>query len=75
MATQNPPLLSSHPHHAPHGHRSARPTALALRLLGLPVIAVAAVLIFNGLRERFALPECDSDRAKQTLSEVLKQLK
>ncbi len=48
---------------------------LALRLLALPAIGVAAVLIFNGLRDRFALSECDSETAKHTLSDVLKQLK
>jgi hypothetical protein len=47
---------------------------LAIRLFALPVLAVAAVLIFNGLRDRFVLPECDSDAAKQTLAEVLRQL-
>jgi hypothetical protein len=47
---------------------------LAIRLFALPVLAVAAVLIFNGLRDRFALPECDSETAKQTLADVLRQL-
>jgi hypothetical protein len=47
---------------------------LAIRLLALPVLAVAAVLIFNGMRDRFALPECDSESAKRSLSDILKQL-
>ena len=38
-------------------------------------MAVAGVLIYRGLRDHFVLPECDSGRAKQTLAEVLKELK
>ena len=45
------------------------------RLIGLPAVAVAGVFIYSGLRDRLVLPECDSDRAKKTLGEVLKQLK
>jgi hypothetical protein len=48
---------------------------LALRLIGIPAAAVAGVFIYSGLRDRFVLPECDSDRAKHTLTDVLKQLK
>jgi hypothetical protein len=48
---------------------------LAVRLLGIPVVAVAGVFIYSGLRDHFVLPECDSDRAKHTLGDVLKQLK
>jgi hypothetical protein len=44
------------------------------RLIGLPALAVAGLFIYNGLRDRLVLPECDSDRAKKTLGEVLKQL-
>jgi hypothetical protein len=33
------------------------------------------VLIYRGLRDHFVLPECDSDRAKQTLSDTLKELR
>ncbi len=51
------------------------PYRLTFRLIGIPVLAVAAVLIYRGVRDRFVLPECDSERAKQTLAEVLKQLK
>ncbi len=51
------------------------PYRLTFRLIGIPVLAVAAVLIYRGVRDRFVLPECDSERAKQTLSDVLKQLK
>jgi hypothetical protein len=48
---------------------------LAVRLIGIPVVAVAGVFIYSGLRDHFVLPECDSDRAKHTLADVLKQLK
>ena len=51
-----------------------RPYRLALRLVGIPAAAVAGVLIYRGVHDRFVLPECDSSRAKQTLSGVLKQL-
>jgi len=46
-----------------------------VRLIGIPAVAVAGVLIYSGLRDRFVLPECDSDRAKHTLADVLGQLK
>ena len=51
-----------------------RPYRLAFRLIGIPIIAVAGVFIYSGLRDYFILPTCDSDRAKQTLGEVLRQL-
>ena len=51
------------------------PYRLVFRLVGIPLIAVAAVLLYRGLQARFVLPQCDSDTAKQTLSEVLKELK
>jgi hypothetical protein len=53
----------------------ARRHRLAVRLIGIPVVAVAGVLIYSGLRDHFVLPECDSDRAKRTVGDVLKQLK
>jgi hypothetical protein len=46
-----------------------------IRLIGIPAAAVAGVLIYSGMRDHFVLPECDSDRAKHTLADVLKQLK
>lgn len=46
-----------------------------MRLIGIPAAAVAGVLIYRGLRDHFVLPQCDSDRAKRTLSDVLKELK
>jgi hypothetical protein len=51
-----------------------RPYRLALRLIGIPAVAVAGVLIYGGLRDHFVLPECDSGRAKTTLSGVLDEL-
>jgi hypothetical protein len=48
---------------------------LALRLIAVPLIVVIAALLYYGLRDRFFLPECDSERAKLTLADVLKQLK
>ncbi len=51
-----------------------RPYRFALRLIGIPALAVGGVLIYNGLRDRFTLPECDSERAQRSLAEILKQL-
>jgi len=57
--------------------RSAPATSnrLLFRLIGIPAVAFAGVLIWRGLQERLTLPECDSSRAKSTLSDVLNQLK
>ncbi len=52
-----------------------RPYRLALRLIGIPAVAVAGVLIYRGLRDHFVLPECDSERAKHTLADVLTEMK
>jgi hypothetical protein len=46
-----------------------------LRLLAIPLIGIVAALLYYGLYDRFFLPECDSDRAKRTLADILKQLK
>src|SRR5437773_9434321 len=53
----------------------AKSRRLALRLVAVPLIVIIAALLYHGLRDRFFLPECDSERAKQTLADVLKQLK
>ena len=45
-----------------------------IRLIGIPVLAVAGVLLYRGIHDRFVLPDCDSDRAKSTLANVLKEL-
>jgi hypothetical protein len=54
---------------------TVRPYRLTFRLLGIPALAVAGVLLYSGLRDYFVLPACDSGRAKSTLTDVLKQLK
>jgi hypothetical protein len=48
---------------------------LPLRLAAVAAIVIVAALAYRGLHDRFFLPQCDSERAKQTLAEVLKQLK
>jgi hypothetical protein len=55
--------------------RPPRPYRFAIRLIGIPAAAVAGVLIYQGLRAHFFLPECDSETAKHTLADVLKQYK
>ncbi len=57
---------------SPSGSRSYRS---AFRFIGIPIIAVSAVFLYRGLTPHLFLPDCDSDTAKKTLSEVLKQLK
>jgi len=52
----------------------ARSHRLALRLIGIPAAAVAGVILFRGVQDRFFLPECDSDRARHSLADVLQQL-
>jgi hypothetical protein len=64
-----PPPAMGGPPQRPRSYR------FMLRLIGIPVIAVVGVFIYQGLRDRLELPACDSDRAKHTLSDVLKQLK
>ena len=59
----------------PRSSPPQRPYRLALRLIGIPAAAVAGVLIYRGLHDHFVLPECDSARAKKTLSDVLTELK
>jgi hypothetical protein len=60
---------------APPLTRGAPRSRLAVRLIAIPLIALVAGLLYYGLRDRFFLPACDSDRAKHTLADVLKQLK
>jgi hypothetical protein len=50
------------------------PRRQAFRLIGLPIVAAVGIYLFYGLRTYIVLPQCDSDRAKQSLSAVLKQL-
>lgn len=60
----------SRPQQAPRS-----PYRTIVRLIGIPVLAVAGVILYRGLRGHFVLPECDSNTAKQTLTQVLKELK
>jgi hypothetical protein len=56
------------------GVRTRRSLSL-VRLIAVVLIGIVAGLLYYGLRDRFFLPACDSDRAKRTLADVLKQLK
>ena len=58
----------------PRSSSADRPNRWLLRLIAIPVLAGAGLLIYRGLQERFVLPECDSSRAKDTLTSVLKGL-
>jgi hypothetical protein len=60
---------------APPAPRSSSSYRFVFRLLSIPVIAVAAVILYRGLRAHLVLPACDSGTAKQTLAQVLKELK
>jgi hypothetical protein len=53
----------------------AKRSRSAARLIAIPMIAAVAALLYWGLHDRFFLPACDSDRAKRTLADILKQLK
>jgi hypothetical protein len=78
MADDNPPPLRARrwtPPPSVPGRSSPRKSyRFVLRLLGIPILAVAGVFIYSGIRDRLALPECDSDRARKSLAEVLKEL-
>jgi hypothetical protein len=78
MADDNPPPLRARrwtPPPSVAGRSSPRKSyRFVLRLLGIPILAVAGVFIYSGVRDRIVLPECDSDRARKSLAEVLKQL-
>jgi hypothetical protein len=50
-----------------------RPYRLAFRLIGIPAAAIAGVYLYHGVRAHLFLPECDSESAKHTLADVLKQ--
>lgn len=72
MSTDLPPPNSG----SSSRHPASRPRyRLLLRLGAVLLIAVVGVLLYSGIRDRLSLPQCDSERAKQTLSTVLKELK
>ena len=72
-----PPLRARRWTPPPSADRRSSPRKsyrFVLRLLGIPILAVAGVFIYSGIRDRLVLPECDSDRARKSLVEVLKEL-
>jgi hypothetical protein len=79
MADDNPPPLRARrwtPPPSVAGRSAPRKSyRLVLRLLGIPILAVAGVFIYSGIRDRIVLPQCDSDRAKKSLAKVLQQFK
>ena len=81
MAADKPPPPS---HSAQRARRWTRPPTrggasssrrLLLRLIAIPALGFAGVLIYRGAQERLTLPDCDSSRAKNTLAQVLDPLK
>jgi hypothetical protein len=77
MADDTPPTLRARrwtPPPSVAGRSSPRKSyRFVFRLLGIPILAVAGVFIYSGIRDRLVLPDCDSDRAKKSLAEVLRQ--
>jgi hypothetical protein len=41
------------------GSTAGRSYRRTFRLLGIPILAVAGVLVYRGLQDRLVLPECD----------------
>jgi hypothetical protein len=79
MADDNPPPLRARRWTPPPGTDRRSPPRksyrFVLRLLGIPIVAVIGVFIYSGIRNRIVLPECDSDRSRKSLAEVLQQFK
>jgi hypothetical protein len=79
MADDTPPPLRARrwtPPPSAGGTSSPRKSyRFVLRLLGIPIVAVIGVFIYSGIRNRIVLPECDSDRAKKSVADVLQQFK
>jgi hypothetical protein len=79
MAADNPSPESRKPIRAsrwsPPPSPRAKSNRLLFRLIGIPALAFAGVVIYRGVQDRFVLPACDSARAKSTLANVLDQLK
>jgi hypothetical protein len=78
MADDNPPPLRARRWTPPpSANRRSSPRKsyrFVFRLLGIPILAVAGVFIYSDVRDRLVLPTCDSDRARNSLAEVLKEL-
>ncbi len=78
MTSDDPPPLRARrwtpPPSIGRSSSSRKSYRFVLRLLGIPILAVAGVFIYSGIRDRLVLPTCDSDRAKKSLAEVLKEL-
>ena len=79
MADDTPPPLRARRWTPPPGIDRRSPPRksyrFVLRLLGIPIVAVAGVFIYSGIRDRLVLPDCDSDRARKSLADVLQQFK
>ena len=75
MADDNVSAAPSAPVPSQRGRRRTTPAnrrrRLIFRLLALPILAGAVFLLFNGLRDYLELPQCDSDHAKDWLSQAL----
>lgn len=79
MSSQTPPPNAPAPRR-PSRWSSPRsppnnPYRLVIRILGIPIVVVAGFVLYRGVRAQLVLPQCDSAAAKQTLADVLKQLK
>jgi hypothetical protein len=59
---------------SPSARGTPRPYRFVLRLIGIPAVAVAGLLIYTGLRDHLVLPACDSASAKHTLTDVLTEM-
>jgi hypothetical protein len=77
MADDNPPSLRARrwtpPPSADRRTSPRKSYRFVFRLLGIPILAVCGVFLYSGIRNRLVLPDCDSDRAKKSLAEVLRQ--
>jgi hypothetical protein len=69
------PPQSSVPGHDRRATPRAGLARFVVRIIGVAIVVVVAALLYSGLRDRFVLPQCDSDRAKRTLADVLKELR
>jgi hypothetical protein len=74
MAADKPPLRARRWTTPPLPGRASS-SRLLFRLIAIPALAFAGVLIYRGVQERVTLPDCDSSRAKSTLAQVLDPLK